>query len=206
MKKIVRLTESDLVRLVKRVIKEQSDIKPEWDKVKNYLLTVGFDGAKGKEEADNSVRVKGKDFIYSFLDTGQVFIVKLDTSAAWQPSANNSWKWDGQKVTLEKPLPYISKSVTGFAQTEEEIESGRKILGLGSRGDLVKKVQYALSGYDYAKNIGCKPNATGFTDCDGIYGKNTKMAVDKFQRTNNLSADGNVGRQTSQSLHDSMNQ
>ena len=45
MKKIVRLTESDINRLVKKVLFEQSDESiptnkdPDWDKVKNYLLT-----------------------------------------------------------------------------------------------------------------------------------------------------------------------
>ena len=48
MKKIVRLTESDLVRLVKRVIREGECIAPpEW------LMSYTIDGKKGKSDCSN---------------------------------------------------------------------------------------------------------------------------------------------------------
>lgn len=196
MGKIIRLTESDLVKLVKRVLIEQE--AKNWDKVKRYLLFIGFDGAKGREDAVNTVEVKGKSFIYTFFDSGGVLLRYVDVPDNYV-SARNNWAWDGSKVILTKPLPSVTKKASGYAQTEEDITSGNKILGLGSRGDLVKKIQFTLF-YDSDTNIGCKTNEKGhvvdWTYCDGIYGQKTKDVVKKFQKENGLSVDGNVGKQT----------
>jgi hypothetical protein len=204
MGKIIRLTESDLVKLVKRVLIEQSDVAKNWDKVKNYLLTTGFDGAKGREDTDLTVEVKGKSFIYTFFDSGEVLLKYVDVPNNYT-FARNNWAWDGSKVILTKPLPSVTKKASGYAQTIEDITSGNKIVGLGSRGDLVKKIQRAVF-YDSDTNIGCKTNEKGYvldwSDCDGIYGQKTKEAVKNFQRTNGLSVDGNVGKQTLAFLDD----
>lgn len=53
MKKVVRLTENDLVRLVKRVIKEQEETEPFYDSVsefvgKEYEFTSKYKGLNGK--------------------------------------------------------------------------------------------------------------------------------------------------------------
>ena len=50
---------------------------------------------------------------------------------------------------------------------------------LGSRGAVVKQIQTALH-----------------LIADGIYGQNTKAAVEAFQREHNLTADGVVGPAT----------
>ena len=50
---------------------------------------------------------------------------------------------------------------------------------LGSRGAVVKQIQTALH-----------------LIADGIYGQNTKAAVEAFQREHNLTADGIVGPAT----------
>lgn len=196
MKKVIRLTESDLIKLVKTVLTEQ--INPNWDKAKNYLLTTGFDGVKGKVTSINVVTVQGKKFTYDFFEDGNVNLKYTRSGEDWN-SAKNYWSWDGQKVILKNPLPSISKNVSGFAQTVEDIKSGNKILGVGSRGDLVKKIQYAVN-YWTGINSGCKTDKSGkvpdWTYCDGVYGQNTKNAVKKFQRNNGLSVDGNVGTQT----------
>lgn len=61
----------------------------------------------------------------------------------------------------------------------------------GDRGDDVKRMQQLLAdlGYDI-----------GSTGADGIYGKNTKAAVQAFQRANGLTADGICGPRTWEKL------
>ena len=65
-------------------------------------------------------------------------------------------------------------------------------LTVGSRGDEVKKMQQALisAGYD-----------VGSSGADGIYGANTKAAVQKYQQDKGLSVDGIAGNQTLGSLY-----
>ncbi len=55
----------------------------------------------------------------------------------------------------------------------------------GSRGEEVREIQRRLKKWDYY-------NST----VDGIYGSKTKSAVKKFQRNNNLTADGVAGKAT----------
>ena len=57
MKKTIRLTESDLVRLVKRVIKEQSDLKIEFDPTKKVEPTKE-DDPKSLENEESFGKVK----------------------------------------------------------------------------------------------------------------------------------------------------
>ena len=81
---------------------------------------------------------------------------------------------NGEKVPNDEPL------------TEGEGEGDHlPTIKKGSRGDAVVTLQTAL-------------NAAGF-DCgkaDGIFGKNTKKAVEAFQKAKGLSVDGIVGRNT----------
>ena len=55
---------------------------------------------------------------------------------------------------------------------------------LGSKGEDVKQIQKALAGVGLAVIV------------DGIYGQNTKAAVEAFQREHGLTADGVVGPAT----------
>lgn len=64
-------------------------------------------------------------------------------------------------------------------QSIEDIKSGSSVLKQGSRGDSVKQIQTALG-----------------IDSDGIFGPNTKKAVEDFQQENGLKVDGIVGKNT----------
>ena len=69
------------------------------------------------------------------------------------------------------------------AAYEQDIEAA--VLKQGSRGDDVKTVQTKLKRWgDYSGNV------------DGIYGSQTRKAVEYFQRKNGLKVDGIVGRAT----------
>lgn len=59
------------------------------------------------------------------------------------------------------------------------------VLKKGSTGSEVKKVQQKLKNWGYYSG-----------SVDGIYGSQTKKAVEYFQRKNGLSVDGIVGKQT----------
>lgn len=67
-------------------------------------------------------------------------------------------------------------------------------LYVGDRGDNVRKMQTRLAVLGYLTDT-----------IDGIYGQNTKRAVESFQRRNGLNADGIAGRQTLTVLYDSPN-
>ncbi|WP_283609800.1 spore cortex-lytic enzyme [Faecalispora anaeroviscerum] len=56
---------------------------------------------------------------------------------------------------------------------------------VGSRGDEVKQIQTKLKSWGYYSG-----------SADGIFGEQTKQAVIKFQKKNNLTADGIAGPQT----------
>ena len=82
------------------------------------------------------------------------------------------------------------------------IDDNNKIMGVGSEGLLVKRVQHFLLNNGFSGGTapitkdenGCKAD---LKKCDGIYGKNTKTQVRNFQIKNPpLSKDGIVGKQT----------
>lgn len=81
-----------------------------------------------------------------------------------------------------------------------DILCGRKQAKYGSNGDVVKKIQHALNncGFNVEKqgggiNEGCKED---WTKCDGKFRKETRTAVEQFQKANNLTPDGAVGYRT----------
>lgn len=69
------------------------------------------------------------------------------------------------------------------AAYEQDIEAA--VLKQGSRGDDVKTVQTKLKRWGYYSG-----------NVDGIYGSQTRKAVEYFQRKNGLTVDGIVGRAT----------
>ena len=111
MKKIVRLTESDINRLVKKVLFEQSDEAspthkhPDWDKVKNYLLTKGFapeypgKGVYKMEDDKNfdSVTFTNNENKIIFWSDSGVYIVPNEGDYE-----TKQWAWDGTKPVIEE--------------------------------------------------------------------------------------------------------
>lgn len=68
-------------------------------------------------------------------------------------------------------------------------------LQIGSRGSDVRRLQQTLA------REGFNPGGA-----DGIFGANTKAAVQRFQRANGLTADGIVGNNTGRELFNTRNQ
>lgn len=93
-------------------------------------------------------------------------------------------------MSLRSPR-FVTSTVLNSAAT------GSKVVQEGSRGRHVHLVQMALIDGGYAmpkstKNVAYSP--------DGIFGKETKEKIQKFQLDHNLTADGKIGRNTMSSL------
>jgi len=77
---------------------------------------------------------------------------------------------------------------------------------MGDKGKIVQNIQHYLLNLGYGKfnitkdKVGCK---TDMNKCDGIFGKNTKMAIKKYQKDKDIDIDGIVGPTTGKSLEDS---
>lgn len=175
-----------------------------WKKVLNYLLTNGFppDFPKesiyqtGKDDGPgNWVDLQNQKYQISFYDNGS-FTSRYQKGGSFRES---KWSWDGSKPVIEGGYEFQpTKKPSGYATTIEDITTGNKILGLGSRGDLVKQVQYRLvDWWEVLPEIGCKADPKSEQDCDGIYGEKTKKAVRDFQKKSGAkSTEGNVGKET----------
>ena len=112
------------------------------------------------------------------------------------------WSWDGAKPTFNWDA-YITKSSPGYVSDTDAdfsaVTDDNKIMGLGARGSLVKKVQNFLAsngytGETFTNNI--QACATDENSCDGIYGVKTKNMVKKFQEDAEIKPDGIFGEQT----------
>lgn len=186
-------------------------VEPNWDKVVSYLstnklppnYTSKVDISNNDDGSTYMVRVydpQGK--VISFWYHGSVSANKI---AGGSMMSLGKWTWDGTKPVIPS-IDNINptKSAAGYAKNEDDIIKNNKILGVGSRNDLVKKIQDNLYWYYEEKikrnelpNPGCSVGADEMTAiCDGIFGQKTKQVVLKYQEDLGLNKDGYVGNET----------
>lgn len=210
MKKVIKLTESDLENIVLRVLKEQ--IEPPKDgeiedsritkvggtkledgrvifaclqKIKNLKLP----GSTGKYDVLGS--------IYSFYSSGN-----YTREAEGQPKSSGTWKcdeqgfiemdgkrWGGDPEEVPTDQPKKQPFQWKQAPTAEEVQNGTKLLRYGMMGDFVEVVQQKLQSEGY--NVG---------PIDSKFGGKTLKAVKEFQTKAGLKVDGLVGKNTYFSL------
>lgn len=114
---------------------------------------------------------------------------------------NEDVKWLYSKVKVGTPVIITSSSksfkaiaaANGFKVTGTEtmpVGAVDTVLKKGSQGPQVVALQKKLTSLGYSTK-----------GTDGIFGSNTEKAVKKFQKDNNLTADGVVGSQTRKALH-----
>jgi len=138
-------------------------------------------------DCNNTGQVIGK-WVSDSKESGGFKLVGFDTKDSSVKSGDVTKRASG----------YVTKSDTDF-KTAMVVDN--KIMGKGSKGDLVKKVQSYLVNNGYGNFTGvtndiemCKKSVD---HCDGIYGGVTSQAVKKFQTDKNLkSKDGIVGKET----------
>jgi len=92
-----------------------------------------------------------------------------------------------QISVLETQLQSKDEEINALRETikAEEEKKVKIVIGEAKSRPSAKQIQIAL------KNAGYEPGAI-----DGKMGKQTRDAIKAFQRANNLSADGKVGRKT----------
>jgi peptidoglycan hydrolase-like protein with peptidoglycan-binding domain len=205
--KIVKLTESDLSRIVKRVLAEQltepQSINPKFKMDPTSVLDTPSDsdfkqrGAvknpQGKYTFPCLKKLESKKVAgttpteyniagttYTFLETGVYTRENRTgkTQGTWKCDTQGFVELDG-KQKLGKPFQWKQ------APTAEEVKTGAKLLRYGMMGDFVATVQNKL------KSVGINPGAI-----DKKFGQNTLKAIKDFQRKNGLKDDGLVGKKT----------
>ena len=162
-----------------------------WD---NGSVIYDYVKVKTKDTAKN-----GNDCHMKIYDDKEVFRHSCKKSK----SVEGTWSWDGDKPTLtwEKTITksspgYVSDTDTNFSVVTDD----NKIMGLGAKGSLVKKVQNFLASNGYTGETftnDIQACATDENSCDGIYGVKTKNMVKKFQEDAEIiKVDGIFGKQT----------
>ncbi len=122
---------------------ELQNKKEGWTEIYNF-----FDSAKDGFKRESNVEQYTCDNYYSFdgkTNKGASVRIYSDGDLNYTPKQGRglqgTWSWDGTKPVFN--LPFTKKAV-GYAQTEEDITQNKKILNVGSRGDLVKRIQYEI--------------------------------------------------------------
>jgi hypothetical protein len=117
-------------------------------------------------------------------------------------TVRGNWSWDGAKPTFTWDSN-ITKSSPGYVSDTDAdfsaVTNDNKIMGLGAKGSLVKKVQNFLASNGYTSETftnDIQACATDENSCDGIYGVKTKNMVKKFQEDAEIKVDGIFGTQT----------
>jgi hypothetical protein len=215
MARIVRLTESDLTRLVKRVINEQNK-KGNYLNESNGLVKTDYPpcvqgfGEPVKVSSGNYGTIRGKDMWseYFFYANGRVKKPKNDGMDNYFCSGSEiligtkKGPTKGNKINNDGRNYYAFSSVNDVKNTSFSTHITEP-LKLGSQGDAVKNVQYQLVKQGYGDPIpvgGQEYCGKSISSCDGQYGKGTRDAVIKFQKEKKLTVDGIAGEETIQIL------
>jgi peptidoglycan hydrolase-like protein with peptidoglycan-binding domain len=98
-------------------------------------------------------------------------------------------------VKYQKAKNLIADGIVGY-DTEASVEQDtwiakRPVIKQGAQGQEVKHLQGVLKSA-----VGYGVGNYGITSIDGVFGANTQAGVIKFQKANNLTADGIVGAAT----------
>lgn len=185
----------------------------DYSKIVNYYsgnTDANWEFVRGGEVEDlgtifNYIHVKTKD---TATNGNDCFMSLWNDKDAYKINCKKSrrtkgeWSWDGSKPTftwedrITKSSPgYVSDTDADFSAVLDD----NKIMGVGAKGVLVKKVQNFLASNGYTGETftnDIQACATDENSCDGIYGVKTKNMVKKFQEDAEIKTDGIFGKQT----------
>ena len=101
-------------------------------------------------------------------------------------------------ATVSTPTPAVTATAeptprpTAVPTVEVSVNPDYHTIQTGDKGDEVLRLQQALAEYGYYEG-----------ELDGRFGQQTRRAVDRFQYSHGLPADGIAGRNTLSVLYDS---
>ena len=188
MKRVVRLTENDIARIVNKVIKEQVAVTS--GSVLDTVKTVFSDAVKGK--------ISGIDAALKQFPNSRVFFVldpKTGTQRYFQYTKDGSkltskgnWSIVNGKMSYQKDGGSATPQIGNVrvAPTEDAVKSGRAFVESTMSGELIKKIQQALISQGFLK----------ITKPTSYFGSKTDAAVRAFQKAKCLKEDGKVGKST----------
>ena len=188
MKRVVRLTENDIARIVNKVIKEQVAVTS--GSVLDTVKTVFSDAVKGK--------VSGVDAALKRFPNSRVFFIVDPKTGAQryfqytkegsEPTSKGNWSIKSGKMSYQKDGDSATPQIGNVrvAPTEDAVKSGTAFVESTMSGEFVKKIQQSLISQGFLKIT----NPTSYFD------SKTDAAVRAFQKAKGLKEDGKVGKST----------
>lgn len=200
MKKIIRLTEQDLISLVKKVLNEQASPQADvWACINKYNEEHNFstlqNGTKPDRKWEEGNPVDNKKTYFVYLSNGQIFWNyesdnKQINRGTWKCQTSNSYVVTWSDGSTENYTQACTTYVQNDA-TVEDLISRKKVVKKCDKGDIVTKIQKRLKTY-YQTELG--------GSFDPKFGDKTEQAVKKFQKKKGLEDDGIVGHRTAKYL------
>ena len=188
MKRVVRLTENDIARIVNKVIKEQVAVTS--GSVLDTVKTVFSDAVKGK--------VSGVDAALKRFPNSRVFFIVDPKTGAQryfqytkegsEPTSKGNWSIKSGKMSYQKDGDSATPQIGNVrvAPTEDAVKSGTAFVESTMSGEFVKKIQQSLISQGFLK----------ITKPTSYFGSKTDAAVRAFQKAKGLKEDGKVGKLT----------
>ena len=188
MGKILRLTESELVNLVKRVIKEQKNSN--WDSVIKYLQNNGYDNFKFVSAYGDGISLKDSNNKMGLKIYANTFYDIYDLIGG-EVKKQGHWSWDGEKLILKNPEPvkdwnklknYFSKNLFSGKKGKEDFDEEYFAETVTFEYDNGRKIVFYSNGdYRFFDNDSSEPHI-GMWD---VTKKNMNVAdymIDKFKK------------------------
>jgi murein L,D-transpeptidase YcbB/YkuD len=191
MKKVIRMTESQLKKMVENTVNEQSskDYFAVYEKVEGIKLKPTKDPNEMLDDNDTALEI----YIWN---TGRVMSVdkadetnklmgnmKIISDNSYKLIWTNGYTYDSATDSITKTVTPVKINTVNCAPQLLDITKG-KILKFGCKTQGVKELQTLLD----------------FTTPTGYFGNITKQKVMDFQKKNNLKIDGIVGPETFKAL------
>jgi len=214
MEKVIKLTESDLKRIISKILSEQDNTPDQPQQSAEDLKKKEIGGVQ-KDDGSwyfpclkkiEKIKVPNTQGQYNVMGTIYTFYTSGtytrksktgDTKGTWKCDTKGFVELDGKVFGGTSDTPEDTKNTDPVkepfqwkqAPTAEEVKSGQKLLRYGMMGEFVGQVQ------DKLRSLGSDPGKT-----DNKFGGKTLRAVKDFQKKSGLKDDGLVGKNTYEAL------